>query len=50
MSDHLGRGTDFLSSNEIENNGGIFLLMGNIFSSIITEQIKGRVGRLNNKG
>jgi hypothetical protein len=37
MSDHLGRGTDFLSSNEIEKNGGIFLLMGNTFNSITTE-------------
>jgi hypothetical protein len=50
MSEQLGRGTDFPSSNDIESKGGIYLLIGNIFSSITTEQIKGRVGRLNNKG
>jgi hypothetical protein len=37
MSEHLGRGTDFPSSDEIEKNGGIYLLMGNIFNSIKTE-------------
>jgi hypothetical protein len=50
MSENLGRGTDFPSSIEIEKNGGIYLLFGNVFDSIISEQIKGRVGRLNNKG
>jgi hypothetical protein len=36
MSENLGRGTDFPSSIEIEKNGGIYLLFGNIFDSIIT--------------
>jgi len=49
MTDRLGRGTDFPSNNEIESKGGIFLVFGSVFNSTLTEKIKGRVGRLQNK-
>ena len=50
ISEQLGRGTDFLSSSDIENNGGIYLMICSIFNSTNTEQIKGRIGRLHNRG
>jgi hypothetical protein len=37
MSEQLGRGTDFPSNHEIEDNGGIFLLIGSIFDSTTVE-------------
>ncbi|KEJ82723.1 hypothetical protein OXYTRIMIC_229 [Oxytricha trifallax] len=50
LSEVQGRGTDFHSSREIEDNGGIYLLICDIFSKKSTQQIIGRVGRLENKG
>lgn len=50
ISEGLGRGTDFTSSNEIESRGGIYLLIASVFNSSTTEQIKGRVGRLMFRG
>lgn len=46
ITENLGRGTDFPSSNQIEIMGGIFLLLASVFNSTTTEQIKGRIGRL----
>jgi hypothetical protein len=50
MTEQIGRGTDFPSSNEIETNGGIVLLMASVFNSTMTEQIRGRIRRLQYKG
>ncbi|KEJ82377.1 hypothetical protein OXYTRIMIC_535 [Oxytricha trifallax] len=50
LSEIQGRGTDFHSSREIEDNGGIYLIIADIFSKKSTQQIVGRVGRLENKG
>ncbi|KEJ82507.1 Protein translocase subunit SecA [Oxytricha trifallax] len=50
LSEIQGRGTDFHSSREIEDNGGIYLIVADIFSKKSTQQIVGRVGRLENKG
>ncbi|KEJ82837.1 hypothetical protein OXYTRIMIC_444 [Oxytricha trifallax] len=50
MNEQQGRGTDFKTSHEIDFNGGLFLIVGDVFSSRSLDQIIGRVGRLNKKG
>lgn len=50
VNEEIGRGTDFPTSFDIEKNGGIFLIIADVFGSRATEQIKGRVGRMQNKG
>ena len=50
ISEAQGRGTDFKSTQEIENAGGNCLILGDTFSQRAEDQIKGRVGRLDKKG
>ncbi|KEJ82417.1 hypothetical protein OXYTRIMIC_509 [Oxytricha trifallax] len=50
LSEVQGRGTDLQSSREIEQSGGIYLIIADIFARRSTSQIIGRVGRLENKG
>jgi len=50
MNEAQGRGTDIPTNDEIESNGGSFLMILDVFSKRSEEQIKGRIGRLNTKG
>jgi len=50
LSEDLARGIDFPSTYQIEEAGGIFLLLCSVFSSTVIQQLKGRVARLKNKG
>ncbi|KEJ82814.1 Protein translocase subunit secA [Oxytricha trifallax] len=50
LSEQQGRGTDLKSSQEIEANGGLYLIVADVFTKRSHEQILGRVARLENKG
>lgn len=50
MNEAQGRGTDIQTNDEINSNGGSFLIIGDVFTKRSEEQIIGRVGRLNTKG
>ncbi|CDW82389.1 UNKNOWN [Stylonychia lemnae] len=50
MNESQGRGTDIQTNDEIESNGGSYLIIADVFSKRSEEQIIGRVGRLNTKG
>ncbi|KEJ83129.1 preprotein translocase subunit SecA [Oxytricha trifallax] len=50
LTEIQGRGTDLPATKEIEDNGGLYLIISDVFSKRQTEQIIGRVGRLENKG
>ena len=50
INEPQGRGTDFKTSDDIEESGGNYLLIVDIFSQRSLEQIIGRVGRLDKKG
>ena len=51
MNDELGRGLDFLSSQEIEHEGGVYLIVASLPSNIRQYyQYLGRTARMNNKG
>ncbi|KEJ83066.1 Helicase conserved C-terminal domain containing protein [Oxytricha trifallax] len=50
LNEQQGRGTDLKTTHEIQFNGGLFLIVADIFSLRSTEQILGRIGRLHRKG
>ncbi|KEJ82485.1 Protein translocase subunit SecA [Oxytricha trifallax] len=50
LNEQQGRGTDLKTNHEIEFNGGLFLIVSDVFSTRSTQQIIGRVGRLHRKG
>ncbi|KEJ82780.1 Protein translocase subunit secA [Oxytricha trifallax] len=50
LTDMQGRGTDLQTSKEIEDSGGLYLIICDVFSKRSTQQIIGRVARLENKG
>lgn len=50
LTDDLARGLDFPSTYQIEEAGGIFLLLCDVFPTTSQQQFKGRIGRLKNKG
>jgi hypothetical protein len=50
INDAQGRGLDFPSTTEIEEEGGIFLIVGKLPSSYLQyKQFLGRTGRMGNK-
>jgi hypothetical protein len=50
LNEAHGRGTDIQTNDEIDSNGGSFLIIAEVFSKRSEEQIIGRIGRLNTKG
>ncbi len=50
INDAQGRGMDFTSSTEIEENGGVYLIVGQLPKSFLQfNQFLGRTGRIGNK-
>lgn len=50
MTEAQGRGTDIQTNDEIDSNGGSYLIIADVFTTRSEEQIRGRVGRLNTNG
>ena len=46
----MARGTDLITSEEVNRGGGLHLILLDVFSTLVHEQIIGRTGRLGNPG
>ena len=50
MNEAQGRGTDIQTNDEINSNGGSFLIIADVLTKRSEELLIGRVGRLNTEG